>query len=246
MSEFLDGQEKLINELKKDKRVNSILSKRIVYKNDFVGAVISGQRRAGKSVYMMMVLYELYKHDWDEVFNHIFFTMEDFTSFLKEALYTGVRVPCVALDDAGVHFGAQQYNTHRNQVSYISALMDTIGIITKSLILTVPNSGNLIKSIRTANFYHVELHQGRNKYDRVAKGYLLHTSPKGQIWPSHEFDDNFDVRLPEHIYERYSQMRRKYSIDTLQSMEMFLGKEQGAKIYKNGNKKYCEVSVGDE
>lgn len=242
MSNFLDGQEKLINELKKEP-INLVLSNRIVYRNDFIGAVISGQRRSGKSVYMMYVLYELYKHDWDEVFKHIFFTMEDFTAFLMDALRTGIRVPCVAIDDAGVHFGAQAYNSHRNQVSHITALLDTIGIISKSIVVTVPSSGNLIKAIRTANFYHCEIHQGRTKYARESHGYLLHTSPKGQIYPTKEFIDHYDTRVPEAIYERYSRVRRKYSIDSLSSMESFLGKEPKANIYQEGNKKYSEIEV---
>lgn len=239
---FLDGQNAQINTLKQA-RLGLVLSRKIVFRNEFVGAVISGQRQSGKSMYMLMVLHELYKRDWDEVFKHVFFSMEDFIEFLKQSLQTGERIPCVAIDDAGVHFGAQQWNKNRNKVTDITSLLDTIGIITKSIILTVPNSGNLIKAIRLANFYHVEIHQGRHKFDREANGYLLHTSPKGQIYPTKEFIDTYDVRIPEPIYEKYSLMRQRYSIETLSAFNPSDSKKEQSRIYMEGNKKYCEVDI---
>lgn len=242
-SSFIEGQNRLINQLKSNE-IRVCLNKRIVNTNSFVGAVVSGQRQSGKSMYMLIALYELYNHDWDEVFKHIFFDMEHFTEYLNEALETGIRVPCIAIDDAGVHFGAQQWNIHRNQVTFVTALLDTIGIITKSIILTVPSSSNLIKAIRSANFYNIEIKQGRNKYDRQAHGYLMHTSPKGQIYPSKEFIDYYDVRVPNHIYERYALLRRKYSVDTLKDMKTFMGEKQ-KQVFKSGNNKYCEIEVDD-
>ena len=187
----------------------------IVNENGFVGAVVSGDRQLGKSMYMLKCLSQLYLEDWDKVFAHMFFSMDSLLEYLAKALQTDERVPCIAIDDAGVHFGAQQYNTNRNMVGHITALLDTIGIVTKSIILTVPNRSNLIKSIREGNFYSVEVHQASGKYGRKAVGYKMHTSPKGQEWITEEFTDLYDVRIPEEQYERYYALRKNYSAVTV-------------------------------
>jgi hypothetical protein len=252
VSEAVISQNRAINELRRKipemYEQSFSLVNNIVNENGFVGAVVSGDRQLGKSMYMLKALSQLYLEDWDKVFAHMFFDMDSLLAYLVKALETDERVPCIALDDAGVHFGAQQYNMNRNMVGHITALLDTIGIITKSILLTVPNRTNLIKSIREGNFYSIEIHQDSGKYGRKAIGYRMHTSPKGQEWITTEFTDLYDVRIPDEQYERYFKLRKQYSAVTVAKLAQAQAqaqKEPQKAKYKQGSK-YSEIEISDD
>lgn len=238
---FVRGQNVKMDELKKTK-LPSNLSRIVVNSPTFEGFIISGNRQMGKSMYMLQQLYFLNNRNWDKAFEVIFFSMEQFTDYLKEVLDSEVRVPVVAVDDAGFHMGAQQYNIHRNQVAYISNLLDVIGIISKSILFTLPVKSNLIKTIRMSNFYDVEIHLGRHKYDRQAIGYLHPALPDGKQYTKKIFIDKFDVRVPDHIYQKYSALRKKYSVEALQDMEAAFGQKKG-NVFTEGDKKYAVIDV---
>ena len=91
-------------------------------------------------------------------------------------------------------------------------------------------SGDIIKAFRNYDFYKAEVHQGRHKYDRFAKGYSIKKSPMGQQYCSIEFKDNYDTRIP--FYERYYKMRKELSLSTLQDINTFLSKPKKPKNTK--------------
>lgn len=200
-------------------KLNLSLSRYIVNKPGLVGCNIVGTQQSGKSTYALMVLYELFQGDIEQVFNHIVFTIKDLTTLLNNAIKNRKRLICVVWDDSSVHGSAAQYNTNRKLVQYLSAMGDTMGIATKGIILTSP-SGDIIKAFRNYNFYKVQIGLGRHKYDRVASGYEFGMSPFGQKWGRISFKDTYDVRLP--FYDRYYKLRERLSLNTLSDVESFI------------------------
>lgn len=205
------------------------LTEFIIKKPTFVGATLYGERRIGKSVYGLLTLYQVYKN-WDDVFKYIFFSIRDLTKFLMNCAKNDYKCPVIMWDDAGVQGGAQMYHTNRVLVHYLGAVFDVVGTALKGIILTTPDSENLIKAIRRANFYKVKVIPGQHEYDRIATIYLPMRTPYEQFRLQKKGVDNFDVRLPIKIYEKYYKMRKQYSISALESLETFLESGEGEHI----------------
>lgn len=212
---FIDMQNAPMKAIKNIK-LNFALSRRIRDEKGLVGASVTGTQQTGKSSYALQVLYELYQKDKDKALDHMFYSLTDLKERLLHALDHNYRMIAVCLDDASIHARASTYNTDRKAVVEISNMGDTLGILTKSLILTSP-SGDLIKAFRAYNFYRVSIIQGRHEFDRVAKGYKTGMSPMMQKWVSTSFEDNFDIRLS--FYEAYAKNRKRLSLNTLRSSE---------------------------
>lgn len=193
----------------------------IIQKPTFVGVTLYGERRIGKSVLGLMSMYEIYQ-DWDEVFKHIFFTMQDLTAFLMKCAKTDYKCPVILWDDSGVAGGTQMYHTNRVLVHYMSAVFDVIGTVLKGIILTTPDSENMIKAIRRANFYKVKIVPGKSKFDRIANIYLPIRTPYEQFRLKKVGLDHFDVRLPTAVYEEYYKIRKEYSVSALTDLNSFI------------------------
>lgn len=200
-------------------KLNLALSRHIRDRPGLVGASITGRQQSGKSAYALMVMYELYQGNIDEIFKHIVFNIQDLTELLNDAIQKNERMICILWDDSSVSGGAGMYNIDRQLVQYLSAMGDTMGLATKGILLTSP-SGDIVKAFRNYNFYKVQVHFGKHKYDRIARGYEFGSSPFGQRWVRTSFEDSYDVRIP--FYERYYALRKQLSISTLTNMDTFI------------------------
>jgi hypothetical protein len=246
MPSLSSGQDALINETKK--RPHKLcLTNRILNKNSFVIATISGERRLGKSMLALMYLKDMYG-TWEEAFAHMFYTMEDFINYQVNTRLRGIREPLVVVDDAGVFFSKNMWSIDREGVILMSNSFETVGTVVKSVIFTLPNSDNLIKSIRESeSIVDIKVRQGRGKFNRTGTGYLHRKMPAGNIITTKEFVENYDVRVPDEVYNRYFKLRDSYSEDTLNKMQDYLtGKKEG--VYKDpkGKKMYTTRDIPDE
>ena len=194
-------------------------SRRIRDDNGLTMYSITGKQQSGKSSYALMILYEIYGGNVDEVMKHIVFSMEDFTKVISSAVNGGYRERCLVWDDMSIQGSAARWSTDPKMVMYLSGLGDTLGIATKSLILTSP-SGDMVKAFRNYSKYKVIINSGRQKYDRVARGYWIGKSPMDQRWCSTEFEDKYDTRIP--FYEIYAQKRKELSLNVVRNMESFI------------------------
>lgn len=241
---FLHGQNKLLAEAR-NKPHHVLLNQRILAKNSFVMATISGERQIGKSMYMLIALYDMYG-SWDAVFDHLFYTMDDLMNYLIKARESGLRDILIGVDDAGIYFGANQWSVNREGVVLMSGVFDTIGTVVKGCIFTMPNRSNLIKNIRIGEaIVDIRIRQGRHKYDRLAEAYTHTKTPKDQDVVKKIFVDRYDVRIPTSIYERYAKLRDSYSKDTLEKMKSYLNGEKTGVFNKNGNK-YTALDIPDD
>lgn len=190
----------------------------IIGGSTFVGVTMYGARRIGKTTLGMLSMYELYRN-WNTVLDLMFYNIKDLTKFLMACAKEDYKCPVVMFDDAGVQGGRSMYNINRALVHSMGALFDVIGTVLKGIILTTPDSDNLIKPIRRANFYKIEVIKGRHLYDRVASIYKPRKTPYDQFRLKKVAIDHFDVRLPTGVYETYYKMRKQYAIDAIENLQ---------------------------
>jgi len=211
---WIDIQNKPIKELRGyDLKLGA--SRRIRDDSGLTLLSITGKQQGGKSSYGMLILWEMYKGNVDEIMRHIVFTIEDFTKLISDAINGGYREKCIMWDDASITGSAAKWTVDPKGVMYLAGLGDTLGVATKSVIMTSP-SGDMIKAFRNYTKYKVVISQGKHNYDRIARGYWIGKSPMEQRYCSLEFQDNYDTRIP--FYERYAAVRKQISLLAIKNL----------------------------
>lgn len=175
----------------------------------FVGCLIYGAQRLGKSSYSAQVLYDIYG-DWDMVQSHILFNLEDVVGMLSQALKQRKKIPAVVWDDAGVHANKLLYFQERTLVQYMQNLFDVIGLNLGGLLITTPNPSNLLRAIRGYEWYRVKIYRRDNYNGRFAVAYQSVLLPSGSRLIKRMFKDNFNVRLPDPFWTEYLDKRQSY------------------------------------
>lgn len=198
-----------------------VLSKKIMLDSDMTGVIVFGSQRTGKSTYALQVLYDIYQ-DWDVVLAHTFFKLEDVVTFLRAQIKQDKIIPAFCWDDAGVYGSKQLYFTKRRLAEYLQNLFDVIGTAVKGVILTTPSPENLLKAVRSYEFYRIKVIKANQHYRRIATGYKNVLLPSGTRFIRKEFKDHYDVRLPDEVYEKYIGIRKSYLDDALDNLDEFL------------------------
>lgn len=218
---WIDVQTEPIKAMKKlDFKLRA--SKRIRDDNGLTLLSITGKQQGGKSSYGMLILYEIYEGDIEQIMKHIVFSMEDFTKLISDAINGGYRERCIMWDDASVTGGAAKWMVDPKGVMYLAGLGDTLGVATKSVIMTSP-SGDMIRAFRNYSKYKIVIDNGRHKYDRVAHGYWIGKSPMDQRYCSVEFLDRYDTRIP--FYELYAKKRKEISLMAIKNLNDVMQQE---------------------
>lgn len=205
-------------------------SKHIRDDNGLTFISINGNQQGGKSSYGMLILWEMYNGDVDEVMRHIVFSIEDFTRLISEALNGGYREKCIMWDDASITGSAGKWTIDPKGVMALAGLGDTLGVATKGLIMTSP-SGDMTKAFRNYSKYIAMVSNGQHKYDRIARGYWIGKSPMQQKYCSVVFQDNYDTRIP--FYERYATVRKEISLMAVRNLnESLKATNDNDNVYK--------------
>ncbi len=212
---WIEIQNEPIKELSK-RKLQLSASRHIRDDNGLTLYSITGNQQGGKSSYGMLILWEMFNGDVEQIMNHIVMSATDFTNIIDAALSGGYREKCIMWDDMSVGGSAATWMTDPLLVKYMSGLGDNLGVATKSLILTSP-SGDMIKAFRNYSKYKVVISNGRHKWDRVARGYWLGKSPMDQRYCSAIFEDNYDTRIP--FYEIYAKKRKEISLTAVRNMK---------------------------
>lgn len=176
---------------------------------------VTGNQQSGKSAYGMVILSELYDGDEDKIMDHIVMSARDFVEKINNAINGNYREKCIMWDDMSLSGSAATWMIDPKFVKALGGLGDTLGIATKSVILSSP-SGDMIKTFREYQKYLVQIKQGSGKYGRIAFGYWNGKSPMSQRYCSSIFKDIYDTRIP--FYERYAKKRREISIQAAQEL----------------------------
>lgn len=212
---------KAVIKRQEDSPYQFVLSRYIMEHSEMTGVIVFGPQRTGKSSYALQVLYDIYK-DWDTVLNHTFFRLEDVVAFLRNQIKTGHIIPAFIWDDAGVYGSKQLYFTKRRLAEYLQNLFDVIGTAVKGVILTTPSPENLLKAVRSYEFYRVKVIKHNQFYRRIAQGYKNVLLPSGTRFIRKTYKDYFDVRLPQDVYNEYIKIRKGYLDNTLDHLDEFL------------------------
>jgi len=170
---------------------------------------ITGNQQSGKTAYGLHILSELYEYDEDAVLAQIAMSAKPFARLITDALEGNYRHKCIMWDDMSVSGSAATWISDPKFVKALAGLGDTLGVATKSIILTSP-SGDMIKAFREYFKYKITIHNGSGKYGRIARGYFFGKSPMDQKYCSSIFEDVYDTRIP--FYERYALMRKDISL----------------------------------
>jgi len=208
-----------------------------INQNGFVGAIVYGGQRLGKSSYALKTAYQIYG-DWDKVNECVLYKLSDVVKVIKDAINGGYKVPCIIWDDAGVHANRLLYFAERDLVRYLENMLDVIGTHVSSLILTTPNPLNLLLAIRGFEFYRIKVYRKDAYNGRYAVGYNSVLLPSGTRLIRREFSDNYNVRLPDDFYAKYMIKRNGYLKDAINQLES-IGKQMGS----GGEGVLCENKV---
>jgi len=201
----------------KDNTLHFALSKRIMG-NAFTGCVVFAAQREGKSSYALQVMYDIYK-DWDLVFDHLFFRLDDVVKFLREAVkQEDLVVPIITWDDASVYAGSGLYFRNRDKALFLGALMDTVGSKVKGFLMTTPSPMNLLKSIRNYEFLRVKISKADSNGGRLARGYKNIMLPSTSRRIRKDFIDQYSVMLPTNVYKKYNAIRQSYLTEAVENL----------------------------
>ena len=203
------------------------LSELIEQRSEMLGAVIYGMQRSGKTMYSLLVMYDLYE-DWDKVLSNIFFTLEDLISAIKERVLTNFsaskQLKVICWDDAGVHGSKYLFFRSRQLAEYLQNLFDVIGLAVKAILITTPNPENLLKAVRGYEFLRVKIRK-MDDGNRVAYGYKSILLPSGKMIVRKIFKDFYNIYIPNDVYKQYLEMREQYLEEAVENLEKFLQKK---------------------
>jgi len=195
---------------------NFITTKKIdeAYKYErFFGLIIYGDQGVGKSTYMLKVLYDVYG-DWDIVFEHIIFSFDDLIDLIKktrEMSKRNERIKVIGWDDAGIYGHKYIYFRKREAVELVSAWIDVVRTRIASILITTINPFNLLKPIRESTGFKFGKVVRLNKDDdRQITVYNRTILPNCKTYVKKMYVDTFTARLPDNIYSRYLEMRKKF------------------------------------
>lgn len=215
----------MVNDIKD---LHFALSKRIMT-NAFTGNIIYASQREGKSSYALQCLYDIYGN-WDDVFEHTFFKLEDIIQFLKHAVTHDEIIPVILWDDASVYGGSGLWFKSRDKAGYLQALLDTIGSKVRGILFTTPNPGNLLKSVRSYEFLRTKIIKSDSRGGRIAKGYKNIMLPSTSRRISRNYEDRFNVQLPDDVYKRYNVMRKSYLVEAIANLEKCMQNDEDGMI----------------
>lgn len=200
------------------KKLHFVLSEYIINRPEMIAAVIYGKQRLGKSMYALKVGYDIYE-DWDKVLENTIFTMKDVVKTIGNAVKSDSVIPYLIWDDSGVYGSKYTFFTNKKTTLLLQGLFDVVGTAVKGFVMTTPNSGNLLKSIREYQFYRIKIIKANSRQDRIAKGYSTDQWPSGTLRMHNDFEDHYNNIIPDDVYQRYIKTRKDYLRDSLKNLD---------------------------
>lgn len=223
----------------------------------FIGGIIYGPRRIGKSVYALKVMQQVFmafgfskEEAWRLAINSLFFDVQKLLMRINQLASERKVWPVICLDDAGVGAGSHKWFTERGTVYALSGVFDTVGTVVSGFIMTTPNFERILGFIRDAeDFYRIVIKvtgTGISHWQREANAYRIRILPSGtkRIRSKHTkhggFVDEFSAHLTNEKYGEYANIRWPY---TVQATESALGrmKERPKKLPKGSRKELMEL-----
>lgn len=185
----------------------------------FLSAITKAERGYGKSMYNLKVMAQVYykikqctvDEAWEYALDSMIFTPDEFMNRIEQNLYKGTVSPIWCIDDATVHFSSYLYFINLYQASLLNAAFDTIRTAVSSLLINCPSKHRLLSGLRNYDDYEITLYKvAGSKYMRKAVGIKWYSLPDGHRKFKKSFEDHFSVYVPDQIYNKYMEMRKRY------------------------------------
>lgn len=230
------------------KTLNFVLSYYAVKNPEMIAGIVYGKQRLGKTIYTMQVAYDIFR-DWEKVLDCMKFRINDVLMTIRDAVREDRIIPFMIWDDAGVYGSKYLYFNNKRVAMLLQGLFDVVGTAVKCFMMTTPNSGNLLKSIRDYEFYRIKITKANSEDWRTATGYANILLPSGTINIRKEFQDTYKVKIPDDIYNRYVKIRKSYLADAMTNLDEYLtGLEEnpGDSLQEQVDDAYTEVLATKE
>ncbi|AGG36555.1 DnaA-like protein [Sulfolobales Mexican fusellovirus 1] len=187
----------------------------------FVGVEVFGPQGAGKTTYALKVAKQVYKHlgyknSWEVALNHLYFDVKDSLVVLTEAYFTQKRIPVIIYDDAGVWL--EKYSWQKSDLRLFARLYKLIRTLTAGVIFTTPSEGDLMKNVREKAWYKVKVVKNghsRGVQRSKAKIFAFKLEVVNRQFKEvvvEKAEDEYLVKLPDHIYKVYLEKRKREGI----------------------------------
>jgi len=174
----------------------------------FFGLIVYGPQNIGKSSYMLKVMAELYNYDWNKVFKHVVFSLEDLIRVMKRSMYNRIKV--IGWDDAGVHGHKYVYFEDPELVRLVEGWLHTIKTRLGGLIITTLDPESLMKPLRVnLGMLQGEVERNGGPYRVVTVYRPIYIPGLGRRYPK-VYRDHYNVMLPDEVYKRYDALRKSY------------------------------------
>ncbi len=189
----------------------------------FVSMEIFAPQGIGKTTYALKVLHQVYKElgdrdPWGRALKMTFFDVEESIVLLKKANDMKVRIPAILYDDAGIWL--EKYMWHNQNMLAFSRLYKLMRTLASCVIFTTPSEDDILKNVRDKSWYKVKIvRHGLTKDGKplgLAKLFVYDVRKIGRQLTStvkEKAIDQFTVRLPDEVYEKYQQIRREKGIE---------------------------------
>ena len=209
--------------------------KAILYAKDNDGlysSIVTGKRGIGKSSYSLQILFMVFRalgYDvetaWEMALERILYEIKEVVKFLDDCLDSNEKGLCI-WDDAGVYAGGVRWLTDQKEMVLIESICDTFRDCLYCILFTVPDHRTLsrrlrsyddklgkIQNIKPSEVKTVIELYGKNDLDniRAARIYNKVVLPSTQVRIYKSHTDFYNIMLPDWVYKRYKEKRKKYT-----------------------------------
>lgn len=189
---------------------------------DFIGVIVEGKPRIGKSVYATKVMRDVHMildsklsklNAYELARQSLHFHLEPFLKTIqtkqreiREMLPKKIdwtrRIPVIGIDDASLYAGTDLYFRDPNLYAAFQRAMTTIGTSATSVLITAPTHDALAKCLREYYDYFIVsiTNEGQNRRLAKIKEWYKHGQQKKLRAIG---EDEFTARIPTSIYGRY-------------------------------------------
>lgn len=130
-------------------------------------------------------------------------------------------------DDAGVYAGGVRWFTHQKEMVLLESISDTLRNMVYGVLLTVPDIRTLSRRLRSYDDFIIKIYMSQNNNGkepvdpniRQARIYNKSMTPVGQVRIYKQYNDNFDIMLPDWVYKKYQDKRRSYGGQELKHLK---------------------------
>lgn len=186
----------------------------------FISNIIVGERRRGKSIYVLKCFAKVYKtldpglsdeDCWMKALDCFIFGPKELRDKISYNTKHDVISPAWCLDDATVHFNPMTFFVNPFSYALLGGLFDTIGTATNCVALTCPKKKRLMQGLKNYDDYTTQISRAREGgYERHAKSVYWYTWPDGSARWRIAYKDDYSCYAPEFVYKPYLEKRKKY------------------------------------